>query len=126
MLPHAVGGPDRHRASCRALLKATEEGRTLLHVSAESVQEFLVHRMRVGERRIAVDQTRDVRDLAVVHALDDTVLDRAFELVERHRARGRDAVIAATALLSGFDGVVTTDRRFVEVPGLARIDPIDL
>ncbi|MGL4177726.1 MAG: type II toxin-antitoxin system VapC family toxin [Dermatophilaceae bacterium] len=125
VLLHAVGGPGPNRASCRRVLEAAEERRAVIHLSAESVQEFLFHRMRVGERRLAVDQTRAVRGLGVVHALDDDVLDRALELVERHRARGRDAVIAATALLRGFDDIVTTDRRFVEVPGLSRVDPGD-
>ncbi|MFN8029757.1 MAG: hypothetical protein U0Q10_05365 [Dermatophilaceae bacterium] len=37
--------------------------------------------------------------------MDDAVLDRGLELIEEAGARGRDAFIAATALLAGFDHI---------------------
>ena len=54
------------------------------------------------------------------------MIDGAIDLLATTTARGRDAFIAATALLVGFDAVVTMDSRFVEVPGLRRIHPRDL
>lgn len=58
--------------------------------------------------------------------MDDDVIDRALDLVATTPARGRDAFIAATALEAGFDRVVTTDARFVAVPGLEPVHPRDV
>jgi uncharacterized protein len=110
-------------AACRALLQRAAAGKLLIHTAAECLQEVVFHRMRVGPREPAVAHLRAIRDLCVVHPMDDRVLDRATDLLASTQARGRDAFIAATALLAGFDAVVTTDDRFVEVPGLRRIHP---
>ena len=101
-------------------------GQVRLHIAAETVQEVLFHRMRRVGRRLAWEQVGVIRDLAVVHRLDDVVIDRALELVASTPARGRDAFIAATALEAGFETVVTTDTRFVAVRGLRPVHPRDI
>jgi predicted nucleic acid-binding protein len=122
----AMGTPGPATPACRLLLRAANEGRASLHTAAECVQEVAFHRMRMTERSTALGQVIAVRDLCLVHAMDDTVIDTALTLLATTPARGRDAFIAATALLAGFDTIVTTDTRFVEVPGLRRVDPRDL
>lgn len=113
-------------SACRALLRRAASGHLSIHTAAECLQEVVFHRMRVGPRAPAVAHLRAIRDLCVVHPMDDLVLDRATDLLASTQARGRDAFIAATALLAGFDAVVTTDDRFVEVPGLRRVHPRDV
>lgn len=113
-------------SACRALLRRAANGHLSIHTAAECLQEVVFHRMRVGPRAPAVAHLRAIRDLCVVHPMDDLVLDRATDLWASTQARGRDAFIAATALLAGFDAVVTTDDRFVEVPGLRRVHPRDV
>ena len=113
-------------SACRALLRRAANGHLSIHTAVECLQEVVFHRMRVGPRAPAVAHLRAIRDLCVVHPMDDLVLDRATDLLASTQVRGRDAFIAATALLAGFDAVVTTDDRFVEVPGLRRVHPRDV
>ncbi|GAA4391289.1 hypothetical protein GCM10023153_09020 [Ornithinibacter aureus] len=119
-------GEHPNTSACRALLRRAANGHLSIHTAAECLQEVVFHRMRVGPRAPAVAHLRAIRDLCVVHPMDDLVLDRATDLLASTQARGRDAFIAATALLAGFDAVVTTDDRFVEVPGLRRVHPRDV
>mgnify|MGYP003441720399 FL=1 len=119
-------GEHPNTSACRALLRRAANGHLSIHTAAECLQEVVFHRMRVGPRAPAVAHLRAIRDLCVVHPMDDLVLDRATDLLASTQARGRDAFIAATALLAGFDAVVTTHDRFVEVPGLRRVHPRDV
>lgn len=119
-------GEHPNTSACRALLRRAANGHLSIHTAAECLQEVVFHRMRVGPRAPAVAHLRAIRDLCVVHPMDDLVLDRATDLLASTQARGRDAFIAATALLAGFDAVVTIDDRFVEVPGLRRVHPRDV
>ena len=50
---------------------------------------------------------------------------KALDLTATTRIGGRDAVHAATALLAGFDAVVSPDRDFAVVEGLRRLDPAE-
>ncbi|ANS79853.1 hypothetical protein SGUI_2457 [Serinicoccus hydrothermalis] len=95
-----------------------------MHASAEAVQEFLFHRLRRGDREGAVAQTRAMMDALVLHPVDATVLERALQLVITTPLRGRDAVHAATALLAGFEEIVTTDDDFVGC-GLRPVPPAE-
>ncbi|KGN33734.1 nucleotide-binding protein [Knoellia sinensis KCTC 19936] len=122
----ALGAVGPLRDASRHVMDHAQSGRVRLHLAAESVQEVLFHRMRRVDRPLALEQTEVIRALCVVHRLDDVVIDRAMDLVASTRARGREAFIAATALEAGFDTVVTTDERFVAVPGLRPLHPRDV
>ena len=119
----AIGQPVASTPACRALIERAVRGELRLHTAAECIQEVTFHRMRVTRRERAIQDGMDVYDLCVVYAMDDVVIERALSLLQVTQARGRDAFIAATALIAGFDTLVTTDRRFVDIPGLRRVDP---
>lgn len=123
VLALAVGGEHPLRESCRALLAAAARGDLELHVSVESLQELLFHRMRRDDRAEAVSLVRDVRAMCRVHPFDDAVASRMFDLVSASAVGGRDAVHAATAMEHGFDEIVSPDRDFDDVPGLRRRSP---
>lgn len=112
VLLHAVGGEHPRRAEARDLL-ALADRRLTLHVAAETSQEFLFHRLRVGARRDAVQLSRWLLDVVVLHPFDATIARRYLDIVAQTEAGGRDAVIAATALEAGFDTLITHDARFV-------------
>jgi len=122
----AVGGELPWRESCRAVLAAASRGEVRLHMSVEGGQEFLFHRMRKTDLASAVAQFDLVDALVVWHAFDVETMRRARDLVAQGVALGRDAVHAATALTAGFDAIVSCDRDFDGIPGLARINPADL
>lgn len=117
VLLHAVGGAHPQRDAARALL-AHGAGDLTIHVGAETIREFLFHRLRIGQRGSAVQLTGWLLDLVVVHAFDAEVARGALDLVRAGGVGGRDAVLAATALSAGFDTLVTHDKRFVTAPGL--------
>ncbi len=66
-----------------------------------------------------------LRDLCFLHPFDDLVLGKALELVDTTTIRGRDAVHAATAMLAGFEEIISADQDFDDIPGLVRISPTD-
>lgn len=119
----AVGGPHPDREVCREFIARDPHG---LHVGVEAVQEFAFHRLRRGERATAVRDARRLRLSTIVHDFDQAVLDLALELMDSTSLRGRDAVHAATAMRAGFDLIVTLDRDFGPIPGLAAMHPRDV
>lgn len=123
VLALARGGDHDQREACRAIVRMAATRSAELHVSAEAVQELLFHRMRRVDRLTAVAETTDVCDLVVIHPVDRRELDRALHLVATSPLRGRDALHAATALLSGFDSLVSPDADFDLAPGLMRLEP---
>ncbi|MFB9313125.1 type II toxin-antitoxin system VapC family toxin [Nocardioides plantarum] len=123
VLLYAFGGPHEHRQSSLDLMSAAAGGRCVLHLSVEAIQEFVFHRMRRGATGTAVLAARRLGAAAVLHPFDVDVLQRSLGLMESTPIRGRDAVHAATALVQGFDQIVTTDRDFAQVSGLEVIDP---
>lgn len=123
VLLYAVGGEHPEREASLEFMNAVRAGKVELHVSIEAVQEFLFHRMRRTERADAVAQTRAVVHGCIVHPFDEATAERTLDLVAATTLRGRDAVHAATAIGAGFAQIVTSDKDFDTVPGLARVDP---
>ena len=121
----AAGGAHRLRAASREVMAAVSAGSVRMHASVEMLQEFTHHRMRMGAVPEALLDARDLADMTVVHAFDLEVWQEATRLMQVSAIRGRDAVHAATALLAGFDEIISPDTDFVDVPGLRRIHPAD-
>lgn len=120
----AAGGEHPSRGSCRTITSRATEGELLVHCSVEAIQEFVFHRRRMAAPR-AVAEAQRLRSLCVTHAFDEDVLGEALGLIESTSIRGRDAVHAATARLTGFDAIVSADRDFDGIPGLRRVSPED-
>jgi len=125
VLVHAYGEQHDLRERCRAIVQEAAEGSVELHASVEVPQEFLFHRLRRAARADAVAETRDVMTFCRLYPFDREVLDLSVQLVEGSGMRGRDAVHAATALVHGFEAIVSADADagFDGIPGLSRIDP---
>lgn len=125
VLAYALGDEHPRRAACRAIVSAAQRGEVELHASVELVQELVFHRLRRSGRDGAVEEGRFAARLCALHPFDVPVLERSLDLTAMTRIGGRDAVHAATALLSGFATIVSPDRDFDGIPGLGRIDPSD-
>lgn len=117
-----AAGTSADQPACAAALRGWREASTEVHIAAEIVQEFAFHRRRVGDVARAIRETRALLAASVVHPLDEKVLERGLDLMGAG-LRGRDAMIAATALLAGFTELVSADSDFDGVPGLQRVDP---
>lgn len=122
---YMLGETHPQKAPCRELTAAAQRGDVELHASVEMVQELVFHRLRRVGRAGAVAEGRATVELCVLHPFDVDVLDKALDLTATTSIGGRDAVHAATALLWGFDAIVSPDRDFDAISGLRRLDPAD-
>lgn len=126
VLAHAYGGAHPQQVPCQQILRRVATHAEDIHLSTEAIQEFIHHRMRRVDREVALRDARDVVDTCVLHPFDAAVLARSLDLIATTSIRGRDAVHAATALENGFTEIISADPDFDSVPGLRRIDPLDL
>lgn len=126
VLAYATGDEHPLRAACRDLLDQASRGEIDLHISVEALQELLFHRLRRGGRAEAIAVVRAVWAGCHSHPFDDDVATLMLDLTARTHLGGRDAVHAATALSRGFGAIVSPDRDFDGVAGLARLDPAEL
>lgn len=125
---HALGGDHSYRAPCRRIVGSLGRRSIAGEASVSMVQEFAhVRRRRTGDPGRSVREARHVAGLCVLHAVEETDVPRTLQLLADHeRLDGQDAVFAATALNRGIDVILSSDRAFGDVPGLERIDPLDL
>jgi len=123
VLALAIGAEHPEREACRAIISSAADGAAELHISVETLQELLFHRMRRGSRADAIAAVRDARLACILHDFDEAVMDTALGLVSESGIGGRDAVLAATALNAGFTRIVSPDRDFDAVPALQRTSP---
>lgn len=82
-------------------------------------------RLRRSERDGAVEEGRFAARLCTLHPSDVPVLERSLDLTALTRIGGRGAVHAPTALLGGFDALVSPDHDFDGTSGVRRADPSD-
>ncbi len=125
ILMYAAGGEHPHKAPSLRWLKKVVDGEVDATIDAEILQEIL-HRYRSIRRW---DEGRKVYDLAcsifpAILPVDSEVLDKARQLMDRHRSlMARDAVHAAVVLCGGLDGICSYDTDFDIVEGMSRIEP---
>jgi len=125
VLVYAVGDEHPLREPCRELVEAIAEERVEAATTVEVVQEFVHVRARRRDRRDAADRGRELlRLLGPLITPGDAELALGLRLFEEHEGLGMfDAVLAAAAMLSGADGLVSADRAFAAVRGLTHLDP---
>lgn len=125
---YARGTEHVYREPCRTILSAAGTARVELVASVELVQEFAhVLLCRGVVRSEALDQAEEVRAQCDVRDFDRHVLAEALRLLRQHAGLGvRDAVHAATAVVSGVPGVLSADLAFNVIDGVHRVDPLAL
>ncbi|MGD8485331.1 MAG: PIN domain-containing protein [Chloroflexota bacterium] len=125
VLVYAVGEAHPLREPCRRLIEAIAEERLEATTTVEVVQEFVHVRARRRDRRDAAERGRELlRLLGPLIRPGDAELALGLRLFEEHEEVGMfDAVLAAAAMLSGADALVSADRAFATVRGLPHLDP---
>ena len=125
VLTYAVGAEHEYRDPCRDLIEAVGSGRLRATTTVEVIQEFAHvrarRRGRPDARRLA---SAYVDLLAPLLVSSEASLRAGLELWATSEALGAfDAVLAAVAKDTGAAALVSTDRGFVDVPGLRVLDP---
>ena len=125
VLAYAAGTEHALRAPCRGLLEAVSDGRLEATTTPEVIQEFVHVRSRRSSRADAAARGRELaRLLRPLISPGEAELLLGMRLFEEHEAIGAfDAVLAATAILSGADALVSADHAFGRLPGLRHVDP---
>jgi predicted nucleic acid-binding protein len=125
VLVYALGGEHALREPCHRLVEAVAEGRVDATTTVEVIQEFVHVRARRRDRMDAAERGREL--LGLLQPLltpGEAELALGLRLFEEHPTLGAfDAVLAAATMLSGCDALVSADRAFGGIHGLAWMDP---
>jgi len=120
---YLVGAEHPHKVDARRLLERAIAERRRLVTDAEVLQEIL-HRYVAIKRRDAIQPCFEVLLEVVdeVLAVDLAIVQRAREIVTGHPdLTARDAVHAAVMRHHGIAEILTFDRHFDGLPGIARV-----
>jgi predicted nucleic acid-binding protein len=124
VLVYAVGDDHALREPARLLVDGVERGAVAATTTSEAIQEFVHVRARRRDRRDAASLGRAYAELLspLLQPSEDD-LSAGLRLFERHGELGTfDAVLAATARRAGAEALVSADRSFAGVRGLAFVD----
>lgn len=125
VLVYAVGAAHPLREPCRRIVAAVTDGRISATTTIEVVQEFVHVASRRHDRRAVAGLARRYATLlAPLLTSTADVLDDALLLFERVPKLGAfDALLAATTMRSGAEGLVSADRDFAGIRGLRLLEP---
>ncbi len=125
VLVYAVGDAHPLKVPCQGLIGLIMQGALEATTTPEVIQEFVHVRSRRRSRENAVGFARDFAGLLQPLTLvEDTDLRAGLEIFEQVPEIGSfDAVLAAVARRIGATRLVSADRRFGSVLGLAWEQP---
>jgi hypothetical protein len=125
VLVYAKGADHPFRDPCRKLIDAIAQGEIEATTTVEVLQEFVHVRAKRRTRFDAVALGGDYADLlAPLLTVEDQHLRRGLSLFEHHEGLGAfDAVLAATALDSDANALVSADTAFSYVSNLPYVVP---
>src|SRR3989338_8612927 len=109
-------------------MEELERGEHEANIDVEVLQEVLYHFWQRGRHRDAVE-IFDRLAAAFPEPFPVTLAEArvARDIMSRHpRLEPRDALHAAVVLVYGLEGIVSSDRDFDAVAGVARFDPMQL
>ncbi|HEY7890844.1 MAG TPA: PIN domain-containing protein [Solirubrobacteraceae bacterium] len=113
------------RDPCRQLISAVANRDLEATTTVEAIQEFLHVRARRRGRADAVQLANDYVDLfSPLLAVSDEHLRQGLSIFKHSERLGAfDAVLAAAALSTGAQALMSADTAFAEVPSLRHIVP---
>jgi uncharacterized protein len=125
VLLYAKGADHPLRDPARRLIAAVTDGEIEATTTAEVIQEFVHVRTRRRGRTDAVALGGDYADLlSPLLTITTEQLHRGLEIFARCERLGAfDAMLAATAMSSGADALVSADAAFGTVPALTHVSP---
>jgi uncharacterized protein len=125
VLVYAVGTEHPLRGPSRKLIEAIAAGNVDATTTNEVIQEFVHIRARRQGRVDAARAGRNFADLlAPLLSTPAAAVDAGLRLFERSKSLGVfDSLLAATALATGADALVSADRAFSSVSRLTHVVP---
>lgn len=125
VLVYAKGADHPLRQPCRALLEGVASGTIEAATTPEVIQEFVHVRARRRSRKDAAGLGRSFAELlSPLLAIEEHHLLAGLGLFEQHSRLGPyDAVLAAAAIASGAEAILSADRTFSDVQGIRHLVP---
>lgn len=125
VLVYAVGAEHPFREPCRRLVTAIGDGILTGTTTVEVIQEFAHVRARRRGRADAADLARDYIELLTpLLVVEETDLREGLRLYQEGTGFGSfDAVLAATARVSGAEALVSADSGFSAISGIRHVVP---
>ena len=125
---YAIGGPHPYMEPCRRLLQDIAQGSNDYAIDVELLQEVLhIYSYRARRREAIHVFDRLIRVFPHPLPVREEEVKQARELLDRYeRLSPRDAIHAAVVQAHDLEGIITTDRTFREIRGLAVFDPKDV
>ena len=125
VLVYAKGADHRLRAPCRRLVAAIADERIEATTTIEAIQEFVHVRARRRDRGDAAALGRDYAELLspLLNVTRDDLLRGLAHFAATPSLGCFDAVLAAAAAAAGAHAVVSADRAFGDVAGVAHVFP---
>ncbi|MCC6222395.1 MAG: type II toxin-antitoxin system VapC family toxin [Thermoleophilia bacterium] len=125
VLLYAVGDEHALQEPCRRIVDRIGDGALQATTAVGVIQEFMhVYAIRRSRRAAAASARRYTALLGPLAEAGEHDLALAVDLFEaRPGLQAFDALLAATALNSRAEALVTADRAFAGIPGLVVLDP---
>lgn len=125
ILVYAKGTEHPLRGPCRAMVEAIAAGTVLATTTPEVIQEFVHVRAQRRSRRDAAELGRSFADLLdPLLIITPAHLIKGMSLFEGHaKLSAFDAVLAAAALGSEAEALVSADATFAQVRSLNHVAP---
>jgi predicted nucleic acid-binding protein len=119
---YLVGGDHPNRAAAKHHVELAIAGRRRLVTDAEVFQEILHRYVAIG-RRDAIDVASSTLSAIVdeIYPIELEDVERARRLVTRSSMSARDAVHLAVMQRRDIAEIMTFDRAFDSIPGIARL-----
>ncbi|MEX2212106.1 MAG: PIN domain-containing protein [Gaiellaceae bacterium] len=125
VLLYATGADHAFKPASHGLVASIRDGRVRATTIVEVIQEFVHVRSKRRPRREAVELAADyVELLSPLLVVGDAELRVALRLFDRHpRLKAFDALLAAAAIASDADALVSADGAFAGIRGLRHVVP---
>lgn len=125
VLAYASGGEHPFREPTQRLVSAIGQGTVRATTTVEVIQEYAhVRARRHGRVEAAAQAERAADQLSPLLVVPESVLRNGLRLFGATTRLGSfDALLAAAALATGADALVSADTAFGEVPGLTHVAP---
>ena len=125
VLVYAVGAAHELRDPCRRLIGAIADGEIEAGTTVEVIQEFAHVRARRRGRADATGLATQYCDLLspLVEVTEHSVRGGLQLFAERDALGAFDAVLASVAASRSIRALVSADRAFANIPGLAHVYP---
>ena len=119
VLVYAMGRSHPLRPACVDILQANASGQIQAHTTPTVIQEFVQFYAQHKARKEAVKLAKNFMDVLTIVNPGQMETEEALSLFGKYRLAPSEAALVATAISSDAHALVSADKRFQGIPGLA-------